>query len=62
MSIISLLILLLVICVAIWATRALIAAFKIEDPIATVIYVLVVLLLLLYLIQRLGLSNVGLRL
>ena len=55
MSIIGLLIVLLVVCVVLWAARALIAAFAIPQPIATVIYVVVVILVLFW-----GLSHVGL--
>lgn len=50
---IALLIALLVLCVVIWAARALMAAFGIGDPIATVIYVVIVLLGLLWLWQAL---------
>ena len=37
---------LLIICVVFWAARRLLAAFKVEDPIATVVYVALVLLVL----------------
>lgn len=55
MSIVGLLVMILVVCVLLWATRALLGAFGIGNPIATVIYVLVVLLALLYVLQQFGL-------
>ncbi len=51
---IGILLLLLIMCVIIWAARALMSAFGIGDPIATVVYVLLVLIFLLYLWQSLG--------
>ena len=54
MSLISLLIVLLVFCVVVWAARALMAAFGIGDPISTVIYVVLVLIMLLWVVQSLG--------
>jgi hypothetical protein len=54
MSLIGLVIALLIFCVVLWAARALMAAFGIGDPIATVVYVLLVLLLLVWLWQGLG--------
>jgi hypothetical protein len=51
MPIVGLLIALLIFCVVVWAARALMAAFGIGDPIATVIYVILVILLLVYFIQ-----------
>jgi len=55
MSLISLLVILLVFCVVIWAARALMSAFSIGDPIATVVYVILVLVAVLYVVQSLGL-------
>lgn len=49
--IISLIIALVVICFLIWAARSLMAAFGIGDPVATVIYVVLVLLILLYILR-----------
>jgi len=43
-----------VFCIVIWAARALMAAFGIGDPIATVVYVLLVLIMLLWLLQQFG--------
>ena len=58
----SILVILLVACVILWAAQRLLAAFGIGDPIATVVYVLLVLLLLLYLVQSMGvLRSVPLR-
>lgn len=54
MSLLSLLIALILCCFAIWAANALLTAFGIGDPIRTVIYVLIVLLVLLYALSLLG--------
>ncbi len=59
MSLISLLIVLLVFCVVVWAARSLMAAFGVGDPIATVVYVVLVLVMLLWLAQSLGLMSGG---
>jgi uncharacterized membrane protein YkvI len=59
MSIIAILLTVLVICIVIWATRSLTAAFGVPDPIATVIMVVVILICLLWFLNRLGL-NLGL--
>ena len=54
-SLISLVVFLIVIGVVIWAAQRLMAAFGIGDPIATVIYVLLVLVLLVFVLQYFGL-------
>lgn len=54
MSLLSILIVLLVFCIVIWAARSLMAAFGVGDPIATVVYVVLVLICLLWLLQQLG--------
>lgn len=54
MPLISILISLLILCVIVWAARALLAAFGIGDPIATVVYIILVLFFLIYLISLLG--------
>ncbi len=54
MDLVSLLVVLLVFCVVIWAARALMAAFSIGEPIATVVFVIIVLLVVLYVVQALG--------
>ena len=51
---IALLVWLVVVCVVIWAARSLMAAFGIGDPIATVVYVLLVLILLVGVLNHLG--------
>lgn len=56
MSLLGLLIVLLVVCVVLWAARALMAAFGIGDPIATVVYVLLVLVALLYILGAFGIG------
>lgn len=59
MSLITLLLVLLIVCVVLWAARALIGAFGVEQPIATVIYVVIVLIVVIWLIQSLGLLGGG---
>lgn len=59
MSLIGLLVLLLVFCLIVWAARSLLAAFSIGNPIATVVQVVIVLIFVLWLIEALGLLNVG---
>ncbi len=60
MSLIGLLILLLVFCVIIWAARALLSAFSIGEPIATVVWVVIVLICVFALVNEAGvLGNVG---
>ena len=54
MSLIGILIVLIVFCVVIWAARSLMAAFGVGDPIATVVYVLLVLIMLIWLLQQFG--------
>jgi len=50
MDLISLLVALIVIALLFWAVRALMAAFGIGDPIATVVYVLMVVVVILWLL------------
>lgn len=61
MSILGILIAIIIIGVLLWAARALIAAFKIPDPIATIIYVVLVILVLIWVLSQLGVGT-GLRL
>ncbi len=56
---ISLLIGIIVLGVVFWAARSLIAAFKIPDPIATVIIVVLVLISLVVVVSWLGLLPGG---
>ncbi len=50
----SLLVWLLIFCIVLWAARALMAAFGVGDPIATVIYVLLVVCFLIWLLGVVG--------
>ncbi len=59
MDLISLLVFLIIIGLIFWAVRAIVAAFEIPAPIATVIYVVLVIVAVLYLLQALGLSSGG---
>ncbi len=59
MSLIGLLVLLFVFCLIVWAARTLMAAFGIGDPIASVVYVVLVLIFVLFVIQNLGLLGTG---
>lgn len=61
MSLVGLLVWILIACVVLWAIRSLLAAFSIGDPIATVVYVLLVLVFLLALLGQLDVGP-GLRL
>ncbi len=54
MSLLGLLVVLLVMCVVIWAARALMGAFGIGDPIATVVYVVLVIFFLVWVLQFVG--------
>jgi hypothetical protein len=54
MSIIGLLVLVLIVCVVLWGTQRLIKAFQVEEPIASVIYVLLVIVLLAYVLNSTG--------
>ena len=58
MSILTLLVMVIVACVVVWAVRSLMAAFGIGDPIATDVYVLLVVLFLLWFVQAFGLISV----
>lgn len=55
MPLVSLLVLLVVACVVIWAAKSLLRAFGIGDPIATVVYVVLTLILVFWLVQMLWL-------
>lgn len=54
MSILSLLIGLIVILVVFWAVQRLLAAFGVGEPIATIVYVLLVVLVLLWILSTFG--------
>ena len=55
MSLIGLLIVLVIAVVVLWLARILIAAMGLPAPIGTVIYVVIVLIVLIYVLQRSGL-------
>lgn len=57
MSIVGLLIGLLLFCVVIWIAQRLLTAFSIGDPIATVVYVIIVVLAIMWLLQLAGLGS-----
>ncbi len=59
MNLVGLIIVLLIFCVLIWAARTLMAAFGIGDPIATVVYVFLVLIMLVWLFNQFGGTNLG---
>ena len=54
MSIIGLLVALVLLCLVLWAAQKLIAAFGIQDPIRTVIWVVVVILAVLIVLGYVG--------
>lgn len=54
MNPLNLLLTLLVFCVLIWAARKLLSAFGIGDPLATVVWVVIVLLAVWWVVQSLG--------
>lgn len=59
MSVIGLLVVLLLFCVVVWAVRALMSAFGIGDPIATIVQVVIVLIFVLWIVQSLGVFGGG---
>ncbi len=59
MSLIGLLIVLLIFCLVVWAVRAIMSAFGIGDPIATVVWVVIVIIFVIWLVQNLGLMSMG---
>lgn len=54
MSLIGILIVLLLFLVVVWAARALMAAFGVGEPISTVVWVVIVLIVVLWVVQQLG--------
>ena len=54
MTLLSLLITVLIICVVLWAARALLLAFDVHDPLYTVVMVAVVVLVVLWLASQFG--------
>lgn len=59
MSLLGLLLLLLLICVIIWAARALLTAFSIGEPISTVVWVVIVLICVFAFVSQTGLIGGG---
>ena len=59
MSLLSLLLTLILVCLAFWACRAILAAFSIGDPIATLVYVVLVVLVIVWLVGAIGGVNLG---
>ncbi len=59
MSLLGLLVLLIVFCVVVWAARALLAAFAVPEPIATVVWVLIVLIAVFALLGQFGIIGTG---
>jgi len=54
MSIIGLLVALVLVGLLFWAARAIVKAFEIPPPIATLVYVALVILVVLWFLQQLG--------
>ena len=61
MSLIGLLVALVVVCLLFWAINAILHAFGVGDPIATVVKVVFVVIVVLWLISALGFGVPGLR-
>jgi hypothetical protein len=61
MSIVSLLVALVVICLVFWAVNAILRAFGVGDPIATIVKVVLVVVVILWILSALGVGT-GLRL
>ena len=53
-SLITLLIALIVVCVVLYCARLLISAFQVQQPFATVIYVVIIIICLLVMLQAIG--------
>jgi hypothetical protein len=51
---VTLLIAVLVVCIVCWAARSLLAAFSVPDPAATVVFVIVVLVCVLWFLKHVG--------
>lgn len=59
MSLLALLVALVIICLAFWAVRMLLAAFSIGEPIATVVYVIMVILVIVWLLSAFTGGSLG---
>jgi hypothetical protein len=53
-TLLPLILFVLVLCLVLWAVQRLLAAFSVAEPIRTVIWVIVVLIVALYALQRFG--------
>lgn len=54
MSVISLLVALLLFCLAAWVAQKLLGAFGIPEPIPTIVLVIIVIVFVLWVVQQLG--------
>ncbi len=59
MDLVTILVGLIIVCLLFWAARAILAAFGIGDPIATVIYVVLVLVVILWLLGAINGGGLG---
>jgi hypothetical protein len=59
MSLIGLIVVVLILCVVVWAVRTLMAAFALPPPIQAVIMVLIVVIFVLWIVSQLGLISGG---
>lgn len=59
MTIVGLLVALILIGLLFWGVRAIVSAFAIPPPIATVVYVILVIIVVLWLLQSFGLVSGG---
>lgn len=59
MSIVGLLIALMLVCLVVWAARRILAAFGIGEPISTLVYVAIVVLVVLWLLGQVGGGSLG---
>ena len=59
MSLIGLLVALVLVCLVVWATRRILAAFSIGEPIATLVYVAIVVLVVFWLLGQVGGLSLG---
>lgn len=62
MSLVALLVALVIVCLVFWAINAILGAFGVGDPIATLVKVVFVVLVVLWLLSAFGVLPTGLRL
>ena len=53
-TLIALVVVLIVVLLLVWCVQRLLGAFAVPEPVATVVYVLIVLIAVLYLVRRFG--------